>query len=465
MLDPHTLAQQGWELEQQERYPEAIALYQKAWQLQPDSLWPEALNLLAIEAAEKQQPQIAEQLWQQAITQAPDYPEAHFNLGQVLIQKGENRGINYLKEAAALDPNWPEAHYQLGLQQCNQGQFAEAEASLKQAISLQPDWVDPYHTLGMVYYHQKLWQPATAAFQRAIDLGNSDATTYYHLGVAWLEQGQFAEAEASLKQAISLQPDWVTPYHTLSMTYYHQNLWQKTKELCLKMLSIQPEYSTAYFLLGQILFYTLNYDKAIAAYENFLSFSKSSSLREVALMNMAWAYQFYRDFDKSIELAQQIIDYDLNNIGTTITLVHSYFDKGEFTSAWSVGLEAIKTLELYLRNNPDREDIKFKLEHLKFCMQMIEHANSFLDKLNELAQEQVNLSIPSYIEIANAIKHQQAGNLKLATSHCLQALNLDPNNSLAHLDIGLIYESQGEVEMAINHWQKAILSNKKISSL
>jgi tetratricopeptide (TPR) repeat protein len=251
------------------------------------------------------------------------------------------------------------------------------------------------------------------------------------------------------------------------MTYYHQNLWQKTKELCLKMLSIQPEYSTAYFLLGQILFYTLNYDKAIAAYENFLSFSKSSSLREVALMNMAWAYHFYRDFDKSIELAQQIIDYDLNNIGTTITLVHSYFDKGEFTSAWSVGLEAIKTLELYLRNNPDREDIKFKLEHLKFCMQMIEHTNLFLDKLNEPAQEQVNLSIPSYIEIANAIKHQQAGNLKLATSHCLQALNLDPNNSLAHLDIGLIYESQGEVEMAMSHWQKAILSNKKqkISSL
>ncbi len=96
---------------------------------------------------------------------------------------------------------------------------------------------------------------------------------------------------------------------------------------------------------------------------------------------------------------------------------------------------------------------------------MIESTNLFLDKLNELAQEQVNLSIPSYLEIANAIKHQQAGNLKLAKSHCLQAINFDPNNSLAHLSIGLIYESQGETEMAINHWQKAILSNKKISSL
>ncbi len=270
MLDPHTLAQQGWELEQQEKYPEAIALYQKAWQLQPDSLWSEALNLLAIEAAEKQQSQLAQQLWQQAITQAPDYPEAHFNLGQFLIQEGESRGINYLKEATALDPNWPEAHYQLGLQQCNQGQFPEAEASLKHAISLQPDWADPYYTLGMVYYHQKLWQ--------------------------------------------------------------------KAKKLFLKVLSIQPEYSDAHFALGQIFFCTLNYEKATAAYERFLSLSKSRPQRESALLNMAWIYCFYKkDFDKPIELAQQIVNYDLDNIGITITLLYSYLNKGQLTSAWSVG--------------------------------------------------------------------------------------------------------------------------------
>ena len=59
-----------------------------------------------------------------------------------------------LQEALSYNPKFPQAHYQLGLVLVKEGKFKEAIAPLQQAIELDPLYPEPHYTLGRIYQRQ-----------------------------------------------------------------------------------------------------------------------------------------------------------------------------------------------------------------------------------------------------------------------------------------------------------------------
>lgn len=61
--------------------------------------------------------------------------------------------------------------------------------------------------------------------------------------------------------------------------------------------------------------------------------------------------------------------------------------------------------------------------------------------------------------VSQGLKAQLAGDDSTAESQYLQALNVDPNNAVAHYDLGTVYDSQGNKSKAVEEYLAAAVIN------
>jgi tetratricopeptide (TPR) repeat protein len=81
--------------------------------------------------------------------QAPDPP---ISLGD------EEKGLDYLRKAVKLAPDEPENHFRLAELLAAMGEKAEAKRHLQQALFLDHDNADPIETLAWQTAAKKLWE-------------------------------------------------------------------------------------------------------------------------------------------------------------------------------------------------------------------------------------------------------------------------------------------------------------------
>ncbi len=134
-----------------------------------------------------------------------------------------------LKEAVAafrtaliLKPEFPEAHYNLGNALSDSGQIEEAVAAYQSALKLRPVFPDAYNNLGNCLHRQWLVDDAIAAFRKSIVCRPTDPATYNNLANALKDAGQIEEAINSFDRAIALDPHcalWAS--HRLYAMHFH----------------------------------------------------------------------------------------------------------------------------------------------------------------------------------------------------------------------------------------------------
>jgi tetratricopeptide (TPR) repeat protein len=61
--------------------------------------------------------------------------------------------------------------------------------------------------------------------------------------------------------------------------------------------------------------------------------------------------------------------------------------------------------------------------------------------------------------VSQGLKAQLAGDDSSAESQYQQALNVDPNNAVAHYDLGTVYDSQGNKSKAVEEYSAAAVIN------
>ncbi|MBT3304955.1 MAG: tetratricopeptide repeat protein, partial [Alphaproteobacteria bacterium] len=107
----------------------------------------------------------------QAITIAPDYIDAHFNLGNALMAYGRlNEAIASYTKAIALDPNFIEAHENLGDAYSALGNLGDAVASYRRVVAILPDYAEVYISLGNALFGLDELDEAVASFAKAIEI-------------------------------------------------------------------------------------------------------------------------------------------------------------------------------------------------------------------------------------------------------------------------------------------------------
>ena len=136
-----------------------------------------------------------------------DNTEAHYQLAQIYIKRGEKKkaasAMAFFKVLRQTDPL-----------------LQEAEIWVKR----HPDDARGYNNLGIVYLARRRSEDAIASYKRAISLAPNLATAHYNLGHAYHKQGKMNLAIAAYQQALTINSTLAIAHNNVAVCYIESGI-------------------------------------------------------------------------------------------------------------------------------------------------------------------------------------------------------------------------------------------------
>lgn len=134
----------------------------------------------------------------QALVVSPDYADAHNLRGLIYMRLGDlGLAHDSFKRALSLRPNDPNVLHNQGWLQCQQAQYAAAQASFELALAQPqyPERVKTWLTLGLCQARAGQDAAALASLIKSYELDAANPVTGYNLAQILVRQGELARAQ------------------------------------------------------------------------------------------------------------------------------------------------------------------------------------------------------------------------------------------------------------------------------
>jgi predicted O-linked N-acetylglucosamine transferase (SPINDLY family) len=230
----------------QGRLDRAIVAFERGLQLDPSSAEIRGNLANALRLQGRLPEAIAD--FEQALRLKPTYAEGHFNLGLALLTQGRPAqaiecflqalriqpqlaaALNALRQTLALYPDYPQAHYNLGNVLARVGRFEEALAAYRQALKLDPALVEAHNNLASTLCRLGRLDEAVAAYRETLRLNPTYAEAHFNLGVTLADLGKPDEARACYDEALRLKPNYAEAWNNLAHVLLLQGFAQEAVE-------------------------------------------------------------------------------------------------------------------------------------------------------------------------------------------------------------------------------------------
>jgi tetratricopeptide (TPR) repeat protein len=199
----------GNALQEQRRFPAAVADYDKAIAIKPDYALAHCNRGNALKAMKQFHAAVAS--YDQAIGVNPNFAEAHSYRGTALRElKQLDAAVASYDRAIAIKPDYAEAHGDRGNVLRELKHMDAAVASYDRAIAIKPDYAEAFYNRGNALKETAQLDAAVASYDRAIAINPDYAEACFNRGNALKEKALLNAAVASYDQAIAIKPDYVT---------------------------------------------------------------------------------------------------------------------------------------------------------------------------------------------------------------------------------------------------------------
>jgi protein O-GlcNAc transferase len=206
-----------------------------------------------------------------AVEAAPDYADAHLNLGIALEASGDGDGaFRAFGKVIVLDPANAYGSYNLGRLEYLRGNHARAEQQLRLALRHRPEFPEANLTLGYVCRALGNAEAAMAALELARRQRPDDFGALMEFSLLATELGRLADAEAALRRALALDPDAVDPPNLLARLLVEQGRRDEAAACLQQAIALHPESADLRLNLGNVHAERPDYDAAIACYREAL---------------------------------------------------------------------------------------------------------------------------------------------------------------------------------------------------
>lgn len=192
-------------LADEDRRPEAIALYEKGLRLKPGY----GPGHVSLGVALFKEGRVAEAIgqYEEAARLMPASSIPLNNLGTALLAQGRPvEAMERYRQALLRAPGDADIHHNYGRALAGQGRAAEAIEQYREALRWRPDHYEAHADLGIALAGQGRLQEALPHFQEAVTLQPGNAEARNNLGLILVKVGRPAEAEAEFREALTLQP-------------------------------------------------------------------------------------------------------------------------------------------------------------------------------------------------------------------------------------------------------------------
>jgi Flp pilus assembly protein TadD len=158
---------------------------------------------------------LQESLMRERLEKYPGDFSASFNLGALLLDRGNAAGaIPLFEQAWKAQPDSALAANELGVAYMTNSDASNAEQHFKKALELDPKYTDARYNLASVQAAEGQWQAAADGFKQALTEDPENAKARQHLGeVLYLwgddaaKSGDFSQAEAHYRAALEYRAD------------------------------------------------------------------------------------------------------------------------------------------------------------------------------------------------------------------------------------------------------------------
>lgn len=254
VIDPGNLIHMGALGElllDEQHYAEALTVFKRMSAIQPRSA--ETYFYMALAADGTGNKSESADFYRQALERQPDWPEALYNLGTMLIQLGRaQESIEAFRIAVDLRPDWVAAWINLGSALENAGFAEQAFGCWQKALALAPDNSQVHFNCGR--HHQRHGRIAAAveSYRCAVAHHPTFAKAWYNLASALVPLGQWAEVAACFEKAIALAPDNDVAHFNLAVALRKQERIDEAMMHCRRALAITPHFIEATVYLYQL---------------------------------------------------------------------------------------------------------------------------------------------------------------------------------------------------------------------
>ncbi len=400
----------GEAFSQLQKWNEAVAAYLRATETNPDFPW--SYHKLGEALTKLQRWDEAVVAYRKFIDKNPDFPWVYNKLGEALIQlKRWEEVVACYNHFIKLQPTLPESYRKLGEALMQLEKWSEATDAYRQAIKLNPNLYSDYQNLGECLTNLEKWSEAAEVYQKAINLNPSNYWNYNKLGDVFNRLKKYDEALEVYQKAIEIKPNLYFAYHNTGQTLFKLERLDEAVKSYRQAIKANPNSYWSYHNLGQVLVQLKSWQEAEEVYTKAIEINPNNY---DDYYELGKALKKQGLIDKSIAAYKKAISLKPDFYGLYVVLGNTALEKGQFEEAIA---SFIKAIEL----QPDLPEVYEKLRGMN-TFSLFSLQPTHFDRLAKCYEK---------------------------------AIEARPNLTEPYINLGDILSKRGQVEKAINCYQKA----------
>ncbi len=252
----------------------------------------------------------AEKVIAEAIEMEAEMPEAYIQAGYLHLIQGEyNQANDMLVKGLRYEKNFQEeesrylAYLNMGNLKYQQKQLEVSLEYLLRALEIRQDDPALYNALGLVYVALGDLEQGIEQYNQALEVDTGYFYTYGNLAVAYQKKGEYLRALNEINTALALN-DNIPYFYTIKGDIERENgNLEESIEILSEAILRWDTYGDAYFKRGEAYLQQGEYLKAI---EDF-AYGRDAGIDE-AILGMGYAYQGLKQYEDAIDAFQFYIE-------------------------------------------------------------------------------------------------------------------------------------------------------------
>ena len=397
---------------------------------------------------EKVKDLIAENSYNEAKKELTKYiSEGHENDLEVLklmglvnvnLQDYKSATTNFEK-AIKISPKDATALFYLANCYDNLNRLSDAESYYIKVLEIRENYIDAYKNLCIICMKTGKENNAIEYAMKAKEIAPQDYTFDYLIGTAYVALKIYNKGIEYLEAALALNPEHFQIYNNLGTAYLLVGSREKAIDCYKKAIKIRPEDAISYYNIGSIYQIQNKHEQACDYFEkayhldNQENYLISLALSELKSMQLEKAAKHY----KALAILHPEKDSFQYNLASCYELMRDF-------------QSAINIMKLLLARNPKSITMAQKLANLYIETRNFRQAKDLYDSII------LKASPSSEVLYQYAILSTQLYDTGTADKIFKKVIKMNPENAVAHKDLGVIYLNQRLFDYAEDEFRIAM---------